>query len=78
MAVEERLRLVLDGLREAANIRVDCEEVDWACTDDGLSMFHELQRMRKEEERALDEAVEKRLKKQNENKERGRKENECR
>lgn len=69
LAVEERLRYVIDGLREAAATRIDAEKANWVMSEDGISVYDQLNRIRKEEEQNLFDAIEKRLKKQNEKKE---------
>lgn len=69
LAVEERLRYVIDGLRDAAATRIDAEKANWVMSEEGMSVYDQLDRIRKEEERNLFQSIEKRLKKQNEKKE---------
>lgn len=69
LAVEERLRYVLEKLKEAAAVRTEMRKVDWLVEDEGQNIFDKLQQMQEDEERALTVAAEMRVKKRNERKE---------
>lgn len=69
LAVEERLRYVLEKLKDSASIRTEARKSDWDVENDGPDMFEKLNQMREDEERALTVAAEMRVKRRNERKE---------
>lgn len=68
LAVEERLRYVVQGLRDAASCRIDEQKNDWIVEDDGVCVHDKMAQMREDEERSLAVAAEMRVKRQNERK----------
>ena len=69
LAVEERLRLVLDGLKESAVLRTMGHKEGYITEDIGINVYEKMEQIREDEERLLVQAAESRVKRLNEKKE---------